>query len=73
MGNGLLGTNLYKAETRNTCRIQTDIPSDRLRITCKGKPVDFKLFPCPELEGSGSLIEFETEAGTATQLLATCE
>ena len=68
MGNGLLGTNLYKAETRNTYRIQTDILPDKLRITCKGRPVNFKLLPCPELEGSGSLIEFETEAGTATSI-----
>lgn len=57
------------SEKGNTCRIQTDIPSDRLKVTCKGKPVDFKLLPCPELKGAGSLIEFETEAGTATSVL----
>ncbi len=33
------------SEKGNTCRIQTDIPSDKLKVTRKGKPVNFKLFP----------------------------
>ena len=52
--------------------IKSDVDTpgpDRLRVTCKGKPVDFKLLPCPELKGNGSLIEFETEAGTATSVI----
>ena len=54
------------SEKGNTCRIQTDLPSDRIAVLRNGRKVDFKVLPCPE--GAASLIEFETEAGTTTSI-----
>ena len=54
------------SEKGNTCRLQTDIQPEEIKIICKGRPVDFKILPCPELGEAGSLIEFNTAAGTTT-------
>lgn len=54
------------SEKGNTCRIQSDILPDAITVSCDGKPVEFKLLPCPELGDTGSLIEFETSAGSTT-------
>ncbi len=54
------------SEKGNTCRIQTDMLPDEIKVSCNGKAVNFKVLPCPELGGAGSLIEFSTAAGTTT-------
>lgn len=54
------------SEKGNTCRVQTDILPDNLEVTCNGRPVEFRILPCPELGDAGSLVEFDTTAGTVT-------
>ena len=56
------------SEKGNTCRLQTDMQADELKLSCNGKPVSFKVLPCPELGDAGSLIEFCTTAGTTTSI-----
>ena len=54
------------SEKGSACRIQTDILPDQLNVTCDGKPVSFKILPCPEIGDGGSLIEFATEPASTT-------
>ena len=60
------------SEKGNTCRLQTDMQPDELKLSCNGKPVSFKVLPCAELGDAGSLIEFNTTAGTTTVSLPSC-
>ena len=54
------------SEKGNTCRVQTDILPDNISVSCEGKPVSFKLLPCPEIRDGGSLVEFETAPSSTT-------
>ena len=54
------------SEKGNTCRVQTDILPDELVVTCKGKQVDYRLLPSPEMGENGSLVEFSTTPGSIT-------
>jgi hypothetical protein len=35
-------------------------------VTCKGKQVDYRLLPSPEMGENGSLVEFSTIPGSIT-------
>ena len=54
------------SEKGNTCRVQTDILPDELVVTRKGKQVDYRLLPSPEMGENGSLVEFSTTPGSIT-------
>ena len=54
------------SEKGNTCRVQTDILPDELVVTRKGKQVDYRLLPSPEMGENGSLVEFSTIPGSIT-------
>ncbi len=54
------------SEKGNTCRVQTDILPDELVLTRKGKQVDYRLLPSPEMGENGSLVEFSTTPGSIT-------
>ena len=54
------------SEKGNTCWVQTDILPDELVLTRKGKQVDYRLLPSPEMGENGSLVEFSTTPGSIT-------
>ncbi len=54
------------SEKGNTFRVQTDILPDELVVTRKGKQVDYRLLPSPEMGENGSLVEFSTTPGSIT-------
>ena len=54
------------SEKGNTCRVQTDIPPQEMKLERKGKAIEYKLLPSQETNSGSSLIEFTTTPGSST-------
>ena len=57
------------SEKGGPCTIQTDISPEELEITCDGTPVQFELLPSRETGSTGSMVRFDTAAGSTVRMI----